>query len=419
MRVIFDLALWTFKHCFKAIVLLLVVLVIGFAWQHISAQMNEIGNIEKIQKLANAEALLDRQLNNLRRDIRDLEANMPSIFSPIDRFYHKKNIKFKRRSLKELESLKNNTYHERYNLDQKTNALARVLYNFIEYAKKHYLVVISGILALILLPLVLKFILYYILAGNLGKSQPVKLTQAINQPDPDTMVGAQASKLEVEIHEDRPFTVKQGYLAAHDNQGCKKETKWIWSKKYWLLSLAAGLHNMTRVYLGKDQSVPSKVIMTTEDPDSQIVEIKLENHPGIVIRPSAVAGTSGSIKLRSKWVLNNLNSLITGQIRYLIFHGTGSVYVEGFKGIESNQPGANNTSIDQDKLLGFDSRLLLKASRTETFWPYLRGREALVEYSFSGPYDMLYELGSLKKEKDGVTSFFNTMLSSIGKVFGL
>ena len=349
----------------------------------------------------------------------DLEANKPSWFHPIRRWGHNKLIKSKKDLQKKLESLKDGTFNKRIQLDRETNVLARVLYNFIEYSKKNYLTAIIGILAIVLSPFILKAFLFYGLAGFLGRSNPVKLTPTVREITNDTAIGNQGRKLEVEVSKDRPFTVKQGYLAAHDSEGCKKKTKLIWSKKYFFLSCAAGLTNLTRVYLNKDQTQPSKVVITTEDPDSRIVEIKLNDHPGIVIRPSAVAGVSGAIKLRSKWIFNNLNSLITGQIRYLIFHGSGSIYVEGFKGIENNQPEEKNFSIDQDKLVGFDSRIDLKASRTETFWPYLWGKEALVEYSFVGPYNMLYELGSLKMGKDGITSFFSNMLNAIGKVFGL
>ena len=85
-----------FQKCFKFLVILFVVLMIGFAWQHISAQMAEIDKVEKLKTLAKKEALIEAQLENVRRDLNDLEANKPSWFHPIRRWGHNKLIKSKK-----------------------------------------------------------------------------------------------------------------------------------------------------------------------------------------------------------------------------------------------------------------------------------------------------------------------------------
>jgi len=417
MNFVLKILFWVIQRFFKVFVFLFVVLAIGFGWQHIYSKMPEIGNVEKLKELADTEAQIDLQIDNFRRDIEDLKAKKPSWFSPIDRWRHNSKIKIREKGAEALEDLKSGAYEERLKLSQNTSTLACFLYDFVQYAKENYLKVLSVIFVLILSPFILKASLF-ILAGKLYRAQPLKLTPVNQKVINDTIIGKQDNKLEVEVQKDRPLLVRQGYLAGHDPRGCKKETKWFFKKRYPIVSIAAGLWMLTRVYLKNDQSKSSVVIITTEDPDTQIAEIKLENHPGMVIRPAAVAGISGPIKLRSKWVFNNLTSYITGQIRYFIFYGTGSIYVKGFKGIEANQPGSEIFSIDQDKLVGFDSRRNFKASRTETFFAYSGGKEALVECSFSGEYNMLYELASFEIDKDGVTSFFNSVIGATGKFFG-
>jgi uncharacterized protein (AIM24 family) len=149
----------------------------------------------------------------------------------------------------------------------------------------------------------------------------------------------------------------------------------------------------------------------------------LNHHPGVILHPKHIVGVSGDIRLRTRWSFLNLHSWLSGQHRFIIFYGTGRIFVEGQEGVAGMSPGRKRMRLEEPLLMGFDSGLEYAVSRTETFWPYFRGRTALFDLEFQGDGMFLRQIApdSGKRPKTVAEKIFSGVTSSfqvIGKFFG-
>jgi hypothetical protein len=80
--------------------------------------------------------------------------------------------------------------------------------------------------------------------------------------------------------------------------------------------------------------------------------------------------------ITSHWRLFSLNAWLTMQLRFIVFHGPGCLVVRGGRGVRV-EPAAAGRIFGQDQLVGFSADLAYSVTRTETFAPYLFGREQL------------------------------------------
>ena len=116
-----------------------------------------------------------------------------------------------------------------------------------------------------------------------------------------------------------------------------------------------------------------------------VTELRLTDHPGVVIHPHYIVGISGNVNVKAKWVLRYIHSWLTGQHRYIIFYGTGKIYLAAngkIAAAEAHQTAG--TSIQNDTVVGFDTRLSYSTIRTEPFGPYLRNNAPLITEQFGG-----------------------------------
>ena len=89
---------------------------------------------------------------------------------------------------------------------------------------------------------------------------------------------------------------------------------------------------------------------------------------------------------------------MTGQLRYIIFYGTGCIYVEGDGGVNAVEMQPEQfTRVEQPLVMGFDSKLVYSTARTETFWPYFKNRTLLVDDQFSGEGFFFRQVYATKK----------------------
>ncbi|MBD2318830.1 AIM24 family protein [Phormidium tenue] len=151
-----------------------------------------------------------------------------------------------------------------------------------------------------------------------------------------------------------------------------------------------------------------------------ITRIELQNHPGLIIRPAFIVGISGDIQVRTQWVWS-FHSWMTGQHRYIIFYGTGNLYLEGNGGIYVREVSTEKTSVESHLLIGFDSRLGYSTICTETFWPYFRNKVSLIDNQFSGKGVFLRQAVAPLKELTPLEKnfqFISNFTSIVGKFFG-
>jgi hypothetical protein len=74
----------------------------------------------------------------------------------------------------------------------------------------------------------------------------------------------------------------------------------------------------------------------------------------------------------------SLHAWLTLQLRYLVFHGPVRLVVKGARGVRVERA-EHGRIFGQEQLAGFSANLTYSVTRTETFWPYLFGRESLLK----------------------------------------
>lgn len=168
-----------------------------------------------------------------------------------------------------------------------------------------------------------------------------------------------------------------------------------WVRWYWAIPLK--MAGSTKYSGAKSNSVE---IGGTgpEHADEYIATIDLVEHPGFVIRPSALIavkmrGGEGPgeppLVIRTRWNWS-LAALLRGHIRYLIVNGTGTIYLAGLGtadgvGVDAEAGEAGLRQIGYEQVLGWDARLDIHAIRNENFFATALARsQGMCETRFSG-----------------------------------
>lgn len=181
------------------------------------------------------------------------------------------------------------------------------------------------------------------------------------------------------------------------------------------ISIAAGLHGLSRI-VGGDR-LASATLASPDDPNSYLMRIDFTNHPGLVMHPKHVVGVIGTPQLITRWRWG-LQALATGQLRYILFAGTGGLVVQGSGDVVETNPRGGSTRIEQHLVMGFDSRLKFGVHRTEVFWPYLRRKTPLVDDEFTGVHPLFWQKSSTAGPSNPIAKSFDAFFSAFGKLLG-
>ena len=74
--------------------------------------------------------------------------------------------------------------------------------------------------------------------------------------------------------------------------------------------------------------------------------------------------------------------------------------------------------MEQNLVMGFDSRLTVGVNRTEVFLPYLWRRTPLVDDEFTGPYTLFWQKSSANGPSNPIARTFDAVFSALGKLLG-
>jgi hypothetical protein len=181
------------------------------------------------------------------------------------------------------------------------------------------------------------------------------------------------------------------------------------------ISFAAGLYGLSRI-TGDDVG-SSTTLATPEDPNSYLMRIDFKDHPGLVMHPKHVVGVIGTPELETRWRWG-IQSFATWQVRYIMFAGTGSLIVQGSGDVVATNPRGRSTRMEQNLVMGFDSRLTVGVNRTEAFWPYLWRRTPLVDDEFTGLHPLFWQKSSADGPSNPIAKTFDAFFSALGKLFG-
>ena len=161
----------------------------------------------------------------------------------------------------------------------------------------------------------------------------------------------------------------------------------------------------------------SATLGTPDDPDSYLMRIDFQDHPGVVMHPKHVVGVIGTPDLATRWRWG-IQSLATWQVRYIMFAGTGSLIVQGSGDVQATNPQGSSTRMDQNLVMGFDSRLTVGVNRTAVSVSYLRGKAPLVDDEFTGCHPLFWQKSSADGASNPIAKTFGAVFSALGKLFG-
>ena len=268
-------------------------------------------------------------------------------------------------------------------------------------------------LLLVLLPAVLRTISYFVLMPIVKRvHRPIHLAAGSASEAADLRTSGAERTLTVVLGAGEVLFARSEHVRPVQGK-VRSQLLYDWTSPF--ISFAAGLYFLSRV--SGDEAGTSATLATPDDPDSYLMRIDFTDHPGLVMHPRHVVGVIGQPVLETRWRWG-IQSFATWQVRYIMFAGTGSLIVQGSGNVDAMDPRGRSTRIEQNLVMGFDSRLTVGVNRTEVFWPYLRGKTPLVDDEFTGVHLLFWQKSDLDGPRNPIARTFSTFFSAFGKLLG-
>ncbi len=258
---------------------------------------------------------------------------------------------------------------------------------------------------------------YFVVAGLAKHASPIQLEKF--RENGAITVEPSRKNVAVLLQPGERLLTRMAWLHQY-TPAARKRTKFLMNWKSPFISYAAGLAELTEVTVPRDATPTEVSLSSAENPDNYLCEVNIHDHPGIVIYPTQVVALTGNLQLKTQWNLLNLHSWIAGRLRYILFSGTGRLYVRGSGGLESLHINGQPVRLSEPIVIAFDASLSFSTVRTETFWPYYRRLVPLFDYQFEGNGLVLRQIASDTTRMDSSTiRIFDTLLNGVGKLLGL
>jgi|GEM_PF-2737089 len=262
-----------------------------------------------------------------------------------------------------------------------------------------------------------KVLFFYGVAPFANKNPPIQLTDPVTDGN---IFHKKAEKVvDVKVDQISPLCVRMNYASHEDDDSLITRTRLFWKWSAPFISYASGLFALTE-FSSKSPVEDRTVVLSSKKDSSYIVEIELRNHHGLVIYPAYIVGISGNIQVKTQWVWS-FHSWLAGQHRYIIFYGTGKLYLKGNEGLYIKEPSITGTRVKSNLLIGFDSQLLYSTKRTRPFCSYFWDEVPLIDDRFSGKGVFLTQTKATVKVLTTIEKsfqFISNFPSIVGKFFG-
>lgn len=236
------------------------------------------------------------------------------------------------------------------------------------------------LLGIILAPIAIKALFYFVLAPLAARRPPVRLL-----PNCDGMVtlegGTSSVSRALTVDSAHELLVHPEFLQSTSVAG-EKTTKWVLNGHFPLTSLSAGMVALTRIRC----DVPEPfVISATHNALAEIGVLNLSAGSAVVMQPHNLVGVlqqrDAPLHITAHWRLNSLHAWLTLQLRYLALHGPAQLIVQGCRGVRL-EPAKEGRAISQAATIAFSANLPYSTRRCETFTAYLLGRQELLNDCF-------------------------------------
>ena len=274
---------------------------------------------------------------------------------------------------------------------------------------------LAGIALLVMvMPPFLRTVSYFLLMPMVKRMQkPVDLASGSEHATASLRTTAAQRTMTVDLGVGEVLSARSEHVRPVQGR-IRSRLLYDWTSPF--ISFAAGLYGLSRV-TGDEGALTSATLATPDDPNSYLMRIDFEDHPGVVMRPRHVVGVIGSPSLETTWRWG-IQSLARWQVRYIMFAGSGSLMVQGSGDVVATNPRGGSTRIEQNLMMGFDSRLVVTVNRTEVFWPYLWGRTPLVDDEFFGDGPLFWQKSTTGGPRNPIAKTFDAIFSALGKLLG-
>lgn len=288
---------------------------------------------------------------------------------------------------------------------------------------------ISILVGILLIPIGIKVVLYFLVAPWVARQPPIQLLpQASGRAFAPFALAAEAgdagrmSAVSVPVvpGEGQELLVQSDYLQSTSRQA-GKSTRWLLNKALPFASLLSGLFMLTRV--GPAGAEPI-VISPVKDALNEVGILELEEGAAFVCHARSLAGVvqeaDHPVRITRHWRLGSLQAWLTLQLRFLVFHGPCRLILKGCRGIRIESPGTGRL-INQAATLGYSANLKVANIRCETFLSYWTGKEDLFNDLFTGEGGVyVYEGMPGLKRRTGITGRgLEGFSDAVLKVFGV
>ena len=264
----------------------------------------------------------------------------------------------------------------------------------------------------LVLPVALRIVSYFLLMPMVHRAhKPIHLAAGTDAATADLRTTDAQRTLTIELGADEVLFARSEHVRPVQGR-IRSQLLYDWGSPF--ISFAAGLYGLSRI-TGDEGGTPAT--LAPNDPDSYLMRIDFEDHPGLVMHPKHVVGVIGTPELETHWRWG-IQSFATWQVRYIMFAGTGSLIVQGSGDVVPSNPRGRSTRMEQNLVMGFDSRLTVGVNRTEVFWPYLWGRTPLVDDEFTGHHAFFWQKSSADGPNNPIAKTFDAVFSALGKLLG-
>lgn len=424
MKLLFALVRWLFSQLFVLIViagLVILAAILKDWWEQ--RQIQEL----RLQTLQTELAKLHRNIQERRSDLTlekkymELRNNEPSRWrSPFEWYRWDKQMEAlgglidkKNEELKKLRQKRNELVLE---IEASSQALYRTQQMLTSIVRKSVKTILILSTIVFLGPFFWRAFWYFVIARLARHAPPIQLEKS-NTGSFD--VREARKNLSVVIRPGETFRTRMAWLHQYTPQA-RKRTRFLVDWKAPFISYASGLAELTEVTVPAG-GLPTEIALSSaENADTFLCEIEMQDHPGLVVFPAQVVAIAGDLRLTTKWTITNLHSWIAGRLRFIIFTGTGRLYLRGMAGVNSIPSNSGGVRLSESILIAFETSLSFSTVRTETFWPYYRRLVPLFDYEFQGDGAAIRQTApDMKRIESPTVRIFDSVLNGIGKLLGL
>ena len=242
------------------------------------------------------------------------------------------------------------------------------------------------LVAVLIAPVIIKVIFFFVLAPQASRLPPIRIIPDDTMPEIPGLVTSSVS-VSIDVPPGEELLVQSDFLQS-SSQPAKKRTQWFLNAALPFSSLASGMFALTRIR-PEGASSTRVVVSSQEDAFGEVGVIEIPDGAAMVVQPRSMAGivksTAKPVVISRHWRLRSLHAWLTLQLRYLVFHGPCRLILKGCRGVRCEVPDPQQPRlIRQASTLGFSANLEYQTTRSETFIPYLLGKEDLFNDLFAG-----------------------------------